>query len=79
MTYTQALEKKLCPNCGKKLYSIAQETDGDRVIIKFFHRYQDFCEDILDINAFQDPSNDHYFKYIQTLYKTIQPLGIEHA
>lgn len=78
MTYTQALEKKICPNCSKKLYNIVQETDGERVIIKFMHRYLDFCEDIIDLEAFKDPNNLHYFKYIQALYQVIKPIGIKH-
>lgn len=84
MTYTEAFEKKLCPNCGKKLYNIFQETDGTISfnqfhIIKFVHRYGDFCEDYIDLAAFADPNNQHYFKYLQALYKTVKPLGIEHA
>ena len=71
MTYQQALDLLICPNCRKKLYKVEQDTDGINTIIKFGHQHEDFCEDIIEASYYEDSKNGYYFLYLQALYQKL--------
>lgn len=83
MTYDQALRLKICPNCRKPLYNIAQEVGNigqtDYHIVKFYHKNGDFCEDWINLEFFGDPRNKYYFDYIKNLYSIIKPMEIDNV
>jgi hypothetical protein len=63
-----AQNKVACPNCGLRLWGTESEREGDWCRVKWFHFYQDYCEDLFEESYYVKNKRNNYFRTLQEVF-----------